>query len=148
MSIEEEKRIIYELMKELIGERRELSKQYYDLKARLIKLENKDVYTPKNADSNSKLDKERILYEEHIGNLSPTANYIPFDRISRNIVSILKQSAVPLSNKQIMYKLNNEYELSVSLKNLSCNILPKMINERSFQVERAYRGYWQYRPKV
>ena len=38
MEIEEEKRLIYGLMKQLIEERREISKAYFDLKERLNSL--------------------------------------------------------------------------------------------------------------
>lgn len=33
--MDEEKKVIYTLMREIVEERRELSKQYYDLKAKL-----------------------------------------------------------------------------------------------------------------
>lgn len=42
MSIDEEKIIIYQLMHELIEERRELSKQYFDLKSKLDQIEERE----------------------------------------------------------------------------------------------------------
>lgn len=40
MTIEEEKKLIYTLMREIISERRELTNQYYELKYTLDNLEN------------------------------------------------------------------------------------------------------------
>lgn len=49
-------------------------------------------------------------------------HYNSFDQVSRTIVSILKQLSVPLSKKQIIGKLINKNELSITLKNLTCTI--------------------------
>lgn len=145
MFIEKEKEIIYELMRAIIVERRELSKQYYDLKCRLDQLEKKEYKVEKISEPLTILEKEMIRQKDFYAKESKVGHYNSFDRISKHIVSILKQSATPLSNKQIFDKLRDEYEIAISLKNLTCNILPKMINERSLPVQKAYRGYWQYK---
>lgn len=146
MSIEKEKKIIYELMREIIAERRELSKQYFDLKCRLDQLEKKEC---KELDIKTKpltiIEKEMIKQKDFLAKENKAGHCNSFDRVSKHIVSILKQSPTPLSNKQIFYKLHDEYEIAISLKNLTCNILPKMINERSLPVQKAYRRYWQYK---
>lgn len=145
MSINNEKLIIYQLMRELVKERRELSKQYYDLKTQLDQLEKEDLVTGCNRNQSlKKIEKERIAQEDYYFSKNRTAHHNSFDRISKNIVSILKQSGVPLSNKQIFEKLTSEYEISISLRNLTCNILPKMKNKRTLPIEKACRGYWQY----
>lgn len=146
MPIDSEKLIIYQLMRKVIEERRELSKQYFDLKMRLDRLEKGNQNFPKNDEKSlTILEKEKIKQQDYYYKRNKTQHYNSFDRVSRTIVSILKQSPVPLSNKQILDRLTKEYELSITLKNLSCNILPKMNNECSLPVQRAYRGYWQYR---
>lgn len=146
MSIEKEKQIIYHLMREIIKERRELSKQYFDLKSKLDKLDKEEsINTDKIKHSLTPQKKGLIHKTDHFFKGQKKSKYHSFDRISKNILSILKQSSIPLSNKQIFCKLNEEYELSISLENLTCNILPKMINERSLPVQKAYRGYWQYK---
>lgn len=150
VSIEEEKRIIYELMRELIIERRELSRHYYELKQQLDGLGNRtDLLASKEHKTISVLEKEKIRDSDYFHRNNKISHHISFDRISKNILSILKESPVPLSNKQIAEKLTTGYELNVSYSNLTSNILPKMFKERSIPIEKAYRGYWQYRlPKL
>lgn len=150
LSIEEEKRIIYELMRELIIERRELSKHYYELKQQLDDLgKSNDLLVNKEHRPMSVLEKEKIRDSDYFHRNNKKSHHISFDRISKNILSVLKESPVPLSNKQIAEKLTTEYELNVNYSNLTSNILPKMLKERSLPIEKAYRGYWQYRlPKV
>lgn len=146
MPIETEKLIIYQLMREIIEERRALSKHYYELKTRLDQLDKKVLNEPKISETSlTILEKEKINQQDYFHKKNRTYHYNSFDRVSRTIVSILKESPVPLNNKQILKKLTNEYELSLTLKNLTCNILPKMNSERSLPVQRAYRGYWQYK---
>ncbi|WP_301389607.1 hypothetical protein [Enterococcus entomosocium] len=149
LSIEEEKRIIYELMRELIIERRELSKHYYELKQQLDDLGSNDLLENKEHRPMTVLEKEKIRESDYFHRNNKNSHHISFDRISKNILSVLKESPVPLSNKQIAEKLTTEYELNVNYSNLTSNILPKMLKERSLPIEKAYRGYWQYRlPKV
>lgn len=146
MVISKEKEIIYQLMHELIKERRELSKQYFDLKSRLEQIERKEIRIPEQLESSlTILDREKMKQQDFIFNKNKTQHHNSFDRVSRTILSILKQSPVPLSNKQILDRLINEYEFSITLKNLTCNILPKMNKKHSLPVQKAYRGYWQYK---
>lgn len=151
--IQEEKRLIYDLLRKLIDERRELNKQYVELKLRLDDLNSIEKLQPFVKPSSEKnfslLEQEKIRNQDYLFSRNKTQHHISFDRVSKNILAILKQSPIPLSNKQILEKLNKEYELCVSYKNLTCNILPKMLKERSLPIERAYRGYWQYHmPKL
>ena len=150
----EEKEQIYTLMKELIQERRELTKQYYALKERLELLDNTSekmlsVETPlsKQAILPTNLEKEQIRQKDYYIKNNPTAHHVSFDRHARNIASILKQSDVPLSNKQLFSKLQKEFETPISYSNLTCNILPKIQESSTIPVEKAYRGFWQYRLK-
>lgn len=46
MYISKEREIIYQLMHEIIEERRELSKQYYDLKSKLDQIGQKKLMYP------------------------------------------------------------------------------------------------------
>ncbi|MGC3319488.1 hypothetical protein [Enterococcus faecalis] len=133
---QEEKKIIYELMKELMVERRALSQQYYELKQYLDSLSQLPVEPSKKEfnRNNTLLEKEKIRNKDEFYKKNKSSNHIPFDRVSKNILSILK-------------RLNTEYELHVTYSNLTNNILPKMLNEYSLPIERAYRGYWQYRLK-
>ncbi len=153
LDIQKEKELIYDLLGKLIDERRELNKQYEGLKQQLDDL-NSVEHSPKRVSSGGRktlsiLEREKIRNRDYLFSKNKTQHQISFDRVSKNILAILKQSPVPLSNKQLLEKLNTEYELCISYKNLTCNILPKMIKERSLPIERAYRGYWQYHlPKL
>lgn len=146
LDIQEEKKIIYEILKKIITEKEDLNRQYDGLSERLDVLNNIEQVslTSKNRPSISILEKERIQDQDYFYRKNKTLNHVPFDRVSKNILAILKQSPIPLSNKQLLQKLNTEYELHVTYKNLTCNILPKMLKERSLPIERAHRGYWQY----
>lgn len=146
MSIDEEKSIIYQLMKEIMNERRELSRQYFDLKSKLDQLCQKEHGIPKQIGQPlTIMEREIIKQQDILFNKNKSTPYNSFDRISKNIISLLKQSPVPLSNKQIYNKLTKEYAHTISLKNLTCNILPKMKNERSLSIQKACRGYWKYK---
>lgn len=89
---------------------------------------------------------EEALYQQYIcerGN--KYRQLIPYSTISLTISSILKDAGRPLSNKEIYKLLISDHKLNISYKNLTHNILPKMNVDNSVNVERAYRGYWQYR---
>lgn len=139
-------------MQEIIEERRELSRQYYELKERLEKLDilpNQTVASINQTAREHKeltiLDKEKIKQQDYYAKKNKSAHHVAFDRIARNIASILKDSDIPMSNKQIFEKLQQEYEFKISYSNLVCNVLPRINADNSIPVEKAYRGYWQYR---
>lgn len=137
---------IYQLLTEVRQEIRELNKQYYDLESRLHTLSiTEPLALQKIKNKHTLLEQEKILSKDKFYKHNKTAHHIPFDRISKNVLSILKQSPIPQSNKQLLEKLNTEYDLCISYSNLTNNILPKMINERNLPIEKACRGYWQYR---
>lgn len=64
MEIEEEKRLIYGLMKQLIEERREISKAYFELKEQQNSL-NEQESTILNAQKNLKHDLIEKAKEQH-----------------------------------------------------------------------------------
>lgn len=61
------------------------------------------------------------------------------------IASILKESGKPLSGKQIYQELAKNNDILPDYRNFVNNILPKINRDDSISVERAMRGYWQYR---
>ncbi|WP_138314738.1 hypothetical protein [Enterococcus faecium] len=146
MTINSERIMIYQLMQEIIKERRELSKQSFDLKSKLDSLEKEqDHFLGHSEPALTVFEKEKINQQDYFFKNNKRSHHSSFDRVSKNILSILKQSPIPLSNKQILNKLTKEYELSISLNNLTCNILPRMKNDQSLPIQKAYRGYWQYK---
>lgn len=153
MSIEKEKRMLYDLMREIIEERRMLTKLYFELKEHIKKM-NTPINT-EDCDRNdqiiekektiSTLKKEKEIQEANYFRKNRTAHYVSFERITSGVVSILKNSPVPLSNKELISRLTSDLEIHLTYSNLTCNILPRMHKDDSIPVYRAYRGYWQYR---
>ncbi|MBC1664148.1 hypothetical protein HB955_08350 [Listeria welshimeri] len=106
--IQKEKQLIYDLLRKLIDERRELNKQYEELKQRLDNLNSMEQVSaeilPGNKKNISVLEKEKTLSKDYLFRKNKTQHYVSFDRVSKNILSILKQSPVPLSNQQLLKK--------------------------------------------
>lgn len=143
-----EKEHIYSLMKELIIERREITKQYYDLKQSLTKLDSIENLSAKESveiSTSSLAHVPPLVHTEQISstNFQRKKTY-SFERIASCITEILKESPIPLSNKKIYDKLLDEYEIFITLTNFSNNILPKIHQTKQIPVEKAYRGFWQY----
>lgn len=147
MTIEEEKRLIYTLMREIITERRELTNQYYELKYILDNLKDgtgdkkQAVKTDK---SFEQADVAKKSLSAEVQNKYSKIKKIPFERIAGYVIEILKESPIPLSNKCIYTNLIEKYSLVIEYKNFTSNVLPKINNLEKFPVERAHRGYWQY----
>lgn len=140
-------------MQDIIFERRELTKQYYLLKERLDTLdkqkkEQSTVQAPsllKKSVQQASLKRD-IEYQKY--KLSYGRNLtIPRDKIFTTICSILKESGIPLNTKQIYHTLINDFQISLTYQNLAHNILPKAAIEKNLNIERAYRGYYQYHQK-
>lgn len=151
MKLEEKKDAIYTQMRMILEERRNLSKDYYELKSRLFTLDSMESHenSNKNKDfarkSSATISKEaqHQLYISERTNKNKQS--IVYSTISLTIASILKGAGRPLSNKEIFKILTNDHGLSISYENLTHNILPRINIDSSINVERAYRGYWQYR---
>lgn len=145
-----EKKYIYQQMHLIIEERRELTKLYFKLKERLYLLD-KSINCKESEKGNTlKVKREESIlnkesnYQQYIHS-KKSSNSIPYQKIALTISSILKGSGRPLSNKEIHTILTNENQIQIGYKNLTMNILPKMNNDSKVNIERAYRGYWQYR---
>ena len=85
---DKERLAIYQFMKEIIKERSDLSKQYYDLKTELYQLNERENNGP------VKLKSVLTILDHEKNKMQ---HYNSFDQVSRTIVSILKQLSVPLS---------------------------------------------------
>lgn len=147
-----EKQYIYEQMRLIIEERRELTKIYFELKEKLLHLDN--ILEPKAEELQTKKDSPQSKFS--IKNELENQNYIlsrknsnmySYQDISTKISSILKESCEPLSNKKIFELLQEKLKLTINYSNLTNNILPKMNNDKNCFVEKVYRGFWQYRFK-
>ncbi|WP_207695619.1 hypothetical protein DOK67_0002236 [Enterococcus sp. DIV0212c] len=153
MERHDEKEKIYQLLHELIAERREITQQYYALKERLDFLNNEkgtgiqpEPISRASPISAHGISKKDIEHQKYVLSLK-TKHSIPYDKISRKISSILKEAGTPLNTKQIYCTLTKDSLFAVTYKNLSNNILPRAIRDNSINVEKAYRGFYQYRQK-
>lgn len=145
MDAEKEKEIIYELMRTVIDERRELSKHYMDLKIRLDSLETK-----RNTDSKKKINESIGINQTSKQNASKVPLYKktkkePIERIAGYVSEILRKSPVPLRSKEIYEQLTHKNDIQIQYLNFRNNILPQLVELKQFSIEKAYRGYWQYR---
>ncbi|EOI55442.1 hypothetical protein [Enterococcus gilvus] len=149
MNAEKEIEVIYELMQGIIAERRELSQQYYDLKYRLDNLRkdtNIDALIPPSATKAiHKKNPETLLVKVNYPSHTKKNNRVAFERVAGYVREILKASPVPISAKEIYEKLIHDYDLNIQYKNFRNNILPRINESSNFSIEKAYRGYWQYK---
>lgn len=142
----DEKELIYQQMNLLMKERSELTKSYNALKDRLFNLDfelDKDYMMKQKSAKipKSEIENQRYLLAKKEG-IKRNQSY---QKISLTIALILKEAGVPLANKEIYRILTEEHHLTISYPNLTNNILPRIKEDSSIHVERAYRGYWQYR---
>ena len=145
MDTNKEKEIIYQLMRNLIEERRALSKQYMDLKVRLDSLDELHVSDSRNTDENySTIDNEK---ESRFGVIPPykKVKKEPIERIGGYVSEILRDASTPLKSKEIYESLVQKYEVQIQYLNFRNNILPRLAEMNQFSIEKAYRGYWQFR---
>ncbi|HBI1968695.1 TPA: hypothetical protein I0H54_RS06140 [Enterococcus faecalis] len=147
-----EKKYVYEQMKLIIEERRELTKQYDELKERLDLIDHSKFRIEPTKDKTLKVKKKQTIFKKEseyqrymLSKKLNQSKSVPYQIIGLTISSILKEAGRPLSNKEIYTILNDSSEIEVNYKNLTMNILPKMDKDSKMNVERAYRGYWQYR---
>lgn len=158
MKIEEEKKQIYSLMKEIIQERRELNKVYYELKFRLDQLDSinvsnqSDLASPQNIEvkhvksiiaGNNR--QQRRLHD--FGQKKKSKKNYPFERIAGYIIEMLKEEGTSLNSKKIFDKLQTKYDVYIGYTNLTNNILRKMIELDTFSIEKVGRGLYQYQKK-
>ena len=153
MDIRDEKCRVYEQLKLLIEERRELSKQYYSLKEYLIHLENNQNTINSNKRTYCETESMNLVNEKELQDYftqrkATDSHHRSYKDYGFIIASILKESGKPLSAKQIYNEWTESYEIFPDYRNFVNNILPKINRDESIPVERAMRGYWQYRLKT
>lgn len=153
MDIRDEKCRVYEQLRLLMEERRELSKQYFDLKEYLIHLEDNQDTTSSDKAIHRELEPMNLENEKELQDYFTQRKAIDNHHQSYKdygfiIASILKEAGKPLSAKQIYHEWTESYEIFPDYRNFVNNILPKINRDESIPVERAMRGYWQYRLKT
>ncbi|MBF0014428.1 hypothetical protein HAX42_09425 [Enterococcus casseliflavus] len=127
-SREIEARII-EIMDEIVA----LSKEYLLLKDQRFEYDKK-------------FSQERV-YEEFLRENDYPKYKNSYDIISLYIASFLKEKGIPTKSKTIYEYLVKEKQIVISYSNLQSNYLKRIHDDNHVNVERAYRGYYQYRRK-
>lgn len=141
-----EKEAIYEQMKLLLEERREITKSYYDLKQRLEKLKENAENNIENSPPKKRFSKE-IEVQKYFAGKTGIKHSNCYHDIALKIASCLKECDTPIATHKLYKVLKEKYNLNISYNNLTSNILPRIQNDSAINVERAYRGYWQYKLK-
>lgn len=144
-----------ELMKENIPLRffNQIDRTLYELDQliqllNMMKQSNKEIRKEKTSSSLEKnFLKIESIYQQYMDQKNESRSVIrnSYQDIAPKISSLLEESEVPLSTKEIYTKLVENTNTHLSYGNFSSNILPRIDNDANFNVERVKRGYWQYR---
>ncbi len=150
MDILDEKKAIYEQMRLLIEERREITKIYYDLKVKLDSLEEGEKNVERRIVSKTTnnslardIENQKYMIQKKNGNTFTNS----YQDVALKIASYLKEIGMPIATKELYEVLRDKCLLTISYNNLVNNILPKIQNDPAINVERAWKGFWQYRLK-
>ncbi|MGY0354377.1 hypothetical protein ACWY2R_07785 [Enterococcus avium] len=148
MSTFDEKKAIYDQMTKLIEERRVLTRAYYELKKELVDLKRNEIKENEvsrkdNTNLSSELENQKYFMDRRTKKYSGVC----YQDMALKIASYLKEKGIPVATGEIYSMLKEKYQIFISYKNLVGNILPKIKNDSSINIERASRGYWQYRVK-
>lgn len=143
----DEKHYLYEQMSLIMKERRELTKLYVELKERLEQLDVKPLDQELDQPNKNLINrKEEIEYQKYMLAKNDTKKNISDPKtLGFTVASILKETGRPLSSKELFEKLIKKPVGYLTYSNFTNNILPKLNKDSSIHVERACRGYWQYR---
>lgn len=139
-----EKEIIQKRITSVLKEIQILTKTYNFLLERLLEVDSDEE--PIYYQNNETTYKKEVEVQNYIHSKSNKKRGYDYRSLALVIASVLKESGKPLSTKQIYEELN-EMGYKLNHSNLSNNILYKINKDSSINVERACRGYWQYRLK-
>lgn len=175
MDISKEKEHIYSLMRNIVEERRILSDMYYGLKERLNKLNELELkgigeldlkgyvdlhnrFNKEVAVTNIKRETEQIvkrIEEPKVENLIPVkvieeskknirGNYTNIDKVIGITASVLKEKGIPMGISDMYKEVSDRIDERLTEANFRNNIIKKML-QRNPKVQRAMRGYYQYK---
>lgn len=87
------------------------------------------------------LEKEKV--QAKAKSISKKSGTVSYDKVSSLVVTILKEAGRPLKTNDIFIEVNKRYDVEVSKKNFSNNIMYRIAKENK-KVSRATFGYYQY----
>lgn len=141
---DQEKENIYKQMSGVLEQIQILMKAYDDWQNYLLGHENEVIADGKKSVNANKFAQE-VESQKYFSKKGTRSADNSYQTVALKISSILKENDVPLSTRKIHELLLEEGISSISYSNLSKNILRRAHNDPKINVERAYRGYWQYR---
>ena len=142
---QQEKNQLYQQMNQILAEVQRLMAVYESLKDYLISekaMKTTEKFTKKTEQPSiyqTEIENQQYLSERKRGR--PGYDY---QTLALTIASLLKEQGRPMSTKEIHESLA-EKGYMLTRTNLSSNILRRIQMDSKIHVERAYRGYWQYR---
>ncbi|MDO7798979.1 hypothetical protein [Enterococcus avium] len=140
-----EKDQLYQQMTMVLAEVHRLLKIYEELKVHAIEeIKFNDQAESVNIPKENKIFAKEIENQKYLSDRKISRSGYDFQTLALTIASILKESGRPLASKEIHEALTKKGYVLTRL-NLTNNILRKINLDKGINVERAYRGYWQYR---
>ncbi|HHA4378714.1 TPA: hypothetical protein ACOBUB_001963 [Enterococcus faecium] len=143
---EQEKENVYKQMSIILNQIQTLMKTYEDWKNYLIGLEN-DQQAEMKKDSISRKFAKEIETQKYFSEKGSRSVDNSYKTVALKIAALLKEQGVPLSTRQIYELLSEKEQVSLSYSNLSTNILRRAHNDPKVNIERVFRGFWQYQIK-
>lgn len=142
----EEKKMLLQLITELINERKAITCLYEAVENRLNRIKEIEaaIYEGQSTNEITIIPKSEIDRTRFYGQKRKTAS-IPYDIISKDICYVLKNSGKPMNATQIHSTITATLHFNLDYKNLVNNILPKIVKDKNLAVEKICRGFWQYR---
>ena len=140
-----EKEQLYQQMTIVLAEVQRLLNIYEELKVHVFEESKFNEQTESvNIPKENKFFAKEIENQKYLSERKISRTGYDYQTISLTIASLLKESGRPLASKEIHEALTKKgYVLTRS--NLTNNILRRINLDKRINVERAYRGYWQYR---
>lgn len=143
---EQEKENIYRQMTAILDQIRILMRAYEDWKNYLLGIENKSpIEEEKQVNTNKfalEVESQKYFSQKQFQSVDNS-----YKTIALKVSAILKEKGIPLSTRKIYELLLDDNVTSLSYSNLSKNILRRANNDSKINIERASRGYWQYKLK-
>lgn len=139
---EQEKARLYTQMMMILNEVQRFMRIYDSLKDRLFDEDGKS--TSLDCPNNHAVFGKEIENQNYLNDKRRGKRGYDYQTLALTIASLLKESGKPLSTEQIHQQLIEKGYI-LTRNNLSTNILRKAHLDTKINVERAYRGYWQYR---
>ncbi|NTL99169.1 hypothetical protein HQ708_07100 [Enterococcus faecium] len=143
---EQEKENVYKQMSIILNQIQTLMKTYEDWKNYLIGLEN-DQQAEMKKDSISRKFAKEIETQKYFSEKGSRSVDNSYKTVVLKIAALSKEQGVPLSTRQIYELLSEKEQVSLSYSNLSTNILRRAHNDPKVNIERVFRGFWQYQIK-